>query len=64
MIALVFACMGSAYGTGKAGQGISAIGLDKPEIVMKNRFYESVVASCPSLAGKCIAITGTTSGTG
>lgn len=31
-IALVFACVGSAYGTGKAGMGISAIGVAKPEV--------------------------------
>ena len=31
-IALVFACIGSAYGTGKAGMGISHVGVHKPEV--------------------------------
>lgn len=31
-VALVFACVGSAYGTGKAGMGISAVGVSKPEV--------------------------------
>ena len=32
MLALVFACIGSAYGTGKAGMGISHVGVSKPEV--------------------------------
>ena len=31
-LALVFTCVGSAYGTGKAAQGISAVGVSKPEV--------------------------------
>jgi len=31
---------------------------------LSNKIYEKVVDSLPSLAGKCVAITGTTSGTG
>ena len=31
-LALVFTCIGSAYGTGKAAQGISAVGVSKPEV--------------------------------
>jgi len=31
-LALVFTCIGSAYGTGKAGMGISAVGVSKPEV--------------------------------
>jgi len=51
----------------RAAPGFSPTKNKKPhvaEIVMKNRFYESVVDGLPSLEGKCIAITGTTSGTG
>jgi len=33
--ALVFACMGAAYGTAKASMGISSTGVMRPEIVMK-----------------------------
>ena len=34
--ALIFANMGAAYGTGKSGMGISALGVAKPELVMKS----------------------------
>jgi len=30
--ALVMACVGSAYGTGKAAMGISTIGVDQPDV--------------------------------
>ena len=32
MSALVFTCVGSAYGTGKAAMGISTIGVAKPDV--------------------------------
>jgi V-type H+-transporting ATPase proteolipid subunit len=32
MIALVMACVGSAYGTGKAAMGISSVGVEQPEV--------------------------------
>ncbi len=32
MSALVFACVGSAYGTGKAALGISTVGVDRPDV--------------------------------
>ena len=32
MIALVMACVGSAYGTGKAAMGISTIGVEQPDV--------------------------------
>ena len=34
--ALVFSNIGAAYGTGKSGMGISALGVGKPELVMKS----------------------------
>lgn len=34
--ALVFANVGAAYGTFKAGVGIASIGVLKPEIIMKS----------------------------
>ena len=35
-LALVFANMGAAYGTGKSGIGISTVGVQHPELVMKS----------------------------
>merc|ERR1712063_148974 len=34
--ALVFACMGAAYGTAKSGVGVSAMGVMHPDLVMKS----------------------------
>lgn len=34
--ALVFACMGAAYGTAKSGVGIASMGVMRPELVMKS----------------------------
>ena len=34
--ALVLSNIGAAYGTGKSGMGISALGVGKPELVMKS----------------------------
>merc|ERR1719182_1280746 len=34
--ALVFSCMGAAYGTAKSGVGIAAMGVMRPELVMKS----------------------------
>jgi len=51
----------------RAAPGFSPVKAKKPhvaEIVMKNKYFEEVVQSCPSLTDKCVAITGTTSGTG
>ena len=52
----------------RAGPGFSPVKGAKPHIlektdILKNKVFEPTVESCPSLAGKCIAITGTTSGT-
>jgi len=33
--ALVFSCLGAAYGTAKSGVGVSAMGVMRPDIVMK-----------------------------
>ena len=43
-IALVFACIGSAYGTGKAGMGISHVGVHKPEVCAHPPSSHSLVA--------------------
>ncbi len=34
--AIVFSCFGAAYGTAKSGVGIAAMGVMRPEMVMKN----------------------------
>mmetsp|Transcript_32747 Transcript_32747/g.77920 ORF Transcript_32747/g.77920 Transcript_32747/m.77920 type:complete len:179 (+) Transcript_32747:46-582(+) len=54
-LALVFTCIGSAYGTGKAAQGISAVGVSKPEIVMKN-IIPVVMAGVLGIYGLIIAV--------
>lgn len=55
MIALVFACVGSAWGTGRAALGISAIGVKQPEIVMKN-IIPIVMAGVLGIYGLIIAV--------
>ncbi|KAJ4325702.1 vacuolar ATPase V0 domain subunit c [Neodidymelliopsis sp. IMI 364377] len=34
--AIVFACFGAAYGTAKAGVGVSAMGVLRPDLIVKN----------------------------
>uniref|UniRef100_A0A7S4ESV9 V-type proton ATPase proteolipid subunit n=2 Tax=Chrysotila carterae TaxID=13221 RepID=A0A7S4ESV9_CHRCT len=53
--ALIFSCVGSAYGTGKAAMGISSIGVAKPEIVMKN-IIPVVMAGVLGIYGLIIAV--------
>jgi len=53
----------------RAAPGYSPVKGSKPHVTEKpnllhNKIYESVVDSLPSLVGKCVAITGSTSGTG
>jgi|TARA_B100000524_G_C23573027_1_gene342554 V-type H+-transporting ATPase proteolipid subunit len=48
-------CVGSAYGTGKAALGISTIGVDRPEIVMKN-IIPVVMAGVLGIYGLIIAV--------
>eukprot|EP00316_Scyphosphaera_apsteinii_P021728 CAMPEP_0119305486 /NCGR_PEP_ID=MMETSP1333-20130426/6480_1 /TAXON_ID=418940 /ORGANISM="Scyphosphaera apsteinii, Strain RCC1455" /LENGTH=174 /DNA_ID=CAMNT_0007308589 /DNA_START=53 /DNA_END=577 /DNA_ORIENTATION=+ len=55
MSALVFSCVGSAWGTGKAAMGISSIGVAKPEIVMKN-IIPVVMAGVLGIYGLIIAV--------
>ena len=53
--ALSLSCVGSAYGTGKAGIGISTIGVHSPEIVMKN-MIPVVMAGVLGIYGLIIAV--------
>ncbi|KAL1060338.1 hypothetical protein V6Z11_1Z105800 [Gossypium hirsutum] len=43
--ALVFSCMGAAYGTAKSGVGVASMGVMRPELVMKS------IVRCLGLAG-------------
>jgi V-type H+-transporting ATPase proteolipid subunit len=52
---LCFSCIGSAYGTGKAGMGISAIGVDQPDIVMKS-MIPVIMAGVLGIYGLIIAV--------
>lgn len=54
-VALVFACLGSAYGTGKAGAGISFIGVNSPQLVMK-AIIPVVMAGVLGIYGLIIAV--------
>ena len=54
-IALVFACLGSAYGTGKAAVGISSIGVEEPQLVMK-MLIPVVMAGVLGIYGLIIAV--------
>lgn len=42
--AIVFTCFGAAYGTAKAGVGISAMGVLRPDLIVKSQYtvYESI----------------------
>ena len=48
-IALIFSNLGAAYGTGKSGMGISALGVGKPELVMKSIVPVCVARGCRGL---------------
>lgn len=39
--AIVFTCFGAAYGTAKAGVGISAMGVLRPDLIVKSQSYLS-----------------------
>lgn len=40
--AIVFTCFGAAYGTAKAGVGISAMGVLRPDLIVKSQFPDGV----------------------
>lgn len=54
-IALIFSNIGAAYGTGKSGMGISALGVTKPELVMKS-IVPVVMAGVLGIYGLIIAV--------
>ena len=53
--ALIFSNLGAAYGTGKSGMGISALGVGKPELVMKS-IVPVVMAGVLGIYGLIIAV--------
>jgi len=55
VFAIVFANMGGAYGTAKAGQGIMAMGIRSPELVMKN-IIPVVMAGVLGIYGLIVAV--------
>ena len=55
-VALIFSSLGSAYGTGKAATGVSAIGVHDPGLVMK-MLIPVVMAGVLGIYGLIIAVT-------
>jgi len=55
MSALVFSCMGAAYGTAKSGVGIASMGVMRPELVMKS-IIPVVMAGVLGIYGLIIAV--------
>lgn len=53
--ALVFSCLGAAYGTAKSGVGVSAMGVMKPELVMRS-IIPVVMAGVIGIYGLIIAV--------
>jgi len=42
--AIVFACFGAAYGTAKAGVGVSAMGVLRPDLIVKSMSIDQLGA--------------------
>jgi len=53
--ALVFSCVGAAYGTAKSGVGIASMGVMRPELVMKS-ILPVVMAGVLGIYGLIIAV--------
>jgi len=53
--ALVFACFGAAYGTAKSGVGVAAMGVMRPDLVMRN-IIPVVMAGVIGIYGLIIAV--------
>jgi V-type H+-transporting ATPase 16kDa proteolipid subunit len=43
--AIVFTCFGAAYGTAKSGVGISAMGVLRPDLIVKSMSHLIALAS-------------------
>ena len=55
MSALVFSCMGAAYGTAKSGVGIASMGVMNPGLVMRN-IIPVVMAGVLGIYGLIVAV--------
>merc|ERR1719311_1677766 len=53
--ALVFACLGAAYGTAKSGVGVAAMGVMRPELVMRS-IIPVVMAGVIGIYGLIVAV--------
>ena len=53
--ALVFSCMGAAYGMAKSGVGVASMGVMRPELVMKS-IVPVILAGVPRIYGLIIAV--------
>ncbi|RKP00348.1 hypothetical protein CXG81DRAFT_13345 [Caulochytrium protostelioides] len=53
--AIVFSCMGAAYGTAKSGVGISVMGVMRPELIVKNSI-PVVMAGIIGIYGLVVAV--------
>ena len=42
--AIVFTCFGAAYGTAKSGVGISAMGVLRPDLIVKSMHHLTTMA--------------------
>ncbi|KAK2729541.1 vacuolar ATP synthase 16 kda proteolipid subunit [Colletotrichum kahawae] len=54
-VAIVFTCLGASYGTAKSGVGISAMGVLRPDLIVKSTFAIDIV---PVIMAGIIAIYG------
>ncbi|KAG9541207.1 hypothetical protein KCU71_g19298, partial [Aureobasidium melanogenum] len=53
--AIVFTCFGAAYGTAKAGVGISAMGVLRPDLIVKN-IIPVIMAGIIAIYGLVVAV--------
>jgi hypothetical protein len=56
--AIVFTCFGAAYGTAKAGVGISAMGVLRPDLIVKS-MHSPPAPSSPSHGSALLSDTAT-----
>ncbi|KAJ8325224.1 hypothetical protein BDV3_007222 [Batrachochytrium dendrobatidis] len=53
--AIVFSCLGAAYGTAKSGVGICAMGVMRPELIVKN-IIPIIMAGIIAIYGVVVAV--------
>jgi V-type H+-transporting ATPase proteolipid subunit len=53
--AITFTCMGAAYGTAKSGVGITAMGVLRPDLIMKN-VVPVIMAGIIAIYGLVVAV--------